>query len=97
MNEKPKINEEISKIMYAMGFSISDPHKVKEIKGYVEEAEEFMISAGVAKEKITTQSAYAIKHIWANARNSNTALNLVQKDGMIVHLISQLRGGRNGK
>ena len=50
-----------------------------------------MSDAGVPKCKITSSRAYAIKSLWADARDKGTAIHLVSKDSMIVHLIAQLR------
>lgn len=82
---------EVTKIMFSLGFAANDPHKQSEIHGYVKEAEEFMLSVGVKKEKITTQLAYSVKHLWADARNRGNTSGLIVKDGMVVHLIAQLR------
>lgn len=83
--------DEIEKIMYAMGYYDSDPAKREQVKGYIAEAEEFMTGAGVPNDKLGTQSAYAIKSLWADARDGGQADSLISRDGMIVHLISQLR------
>lgn len=87
---------ELEKIMYSMGYYDSDPHMQNIVKGYIGEAEEFMAEAGVPAEVMTSQRAYAVKSLWADGRDKGTADDLIKKDGMIVHLISQLRGSKNG-
>jgi hypothetical protein len=89
--------DEIDKILYSMGYFDSDPHKRAQVKGYVSEAEEFMSGAGVPAEKMTTQSAYAIKSLWADARDKGEADDLIKQDGLIVHLISQMRSVKRSK
>ena len=85
---------EVDRILYKMGYYDSDPHKQAEVQGYIEEAEEFMISCGVPQEKLTSQRAYAIKSIWADARDRGDDNAIIKKDGMIVALISQLKRGK---
>ena len=41
--------------------------------------------------KVTSRRAYAVKSLWADARDKGTALHLVSKDSMIVHLIAQMK------
>ena len=82
---------EVDKILYKLGYYDSDPHKKAEVQGYIDEAVEFMIDSGVKREKLTSQRAYAIKSIWANARDEGKIDDVIKKDGMIVALISQLR------
>ena len=83
--------DEIDKILFKLGYYNSDPLKKEEVKGYVEEAVEFMRESGVPEDKLTSQRAYAIKSIWADGRDKGDDDKLVRKDGMIVALISQLR------
>lgn len=82
--------QEVDKILYKLGYYDSDPLKKQEVQGYIDEAIEFMIASGVPTDKITTQSAYAIKSIWADRRDKGDDA-LIKKDGMIVSLISQMR------
>jgi hypothetical protein len=83
--------EEVDKILYALGYYDSDPLKKAVVKGYIAEAEEYMKKAGVPAEKLKSQRAYAIKNIWAEARDKNELETAIRKDGMVVHLIAQLR------
>lgn len=83
--------QEVDKILYKLGYYDSDPHKRQEVQGYIDEATEFMIESGVPREKLTSQRAYAIKSIWADARDKGNDDALVKKDGMVVALLSQLR------
>ncbi|MBS1362734.1 MAG: hypothetical protein HPY96_00660 [Bacilli bacterium] len=83
--------DEYDKILYDLGYYASDPLKKEQIKRYVSEAEEFMYEAGVPKCKVTSRRAYAVKSLWADARDKGTALHLVSKDSMIVHLIAQMK------
>ena len=82
---------EVDKILYKLGYYDSDPHKKAEVQGYIDEAVEFMIDCGVKREKLTSQRAYAIKSIWADARDKGEINDIVKCDGMVVALISQLR------
>ena len=43
------------------------------------------------QDKLNTQRAYAIKSIWADARDKGNDDQIVRKDGMIVALVSQLK------
>lgn len=83
--------DEVDKILYKLGYFDSDPNKKAEVQGYVEEAQEFMLAAGVPKDKLSSQHAYAIKSIWADYRDKGDDNNIVKKDGMIVCLIAQLK------
>ena len=82
---------EVDKILYKLGYYDSDPHKKAEVQGYIDEAVEFMLESGVKPEKLTTQRAYTIKSIWADARDKGEINDIVKCDGMVVALISQLR------
>ena len=84
--------QEVDKILFKLGYLDSDPHKKQEVQGYIDEATEFMIESGVPRDKLTTQRAYAIKSIWADCRDRGDDDKLIKKDGMLVALISQLRG-----
>ncbi len=83
--------KEVEKILYKLGYYDSDPTKQAEVQGYIDEAVEFMLESGVPTERLSTQRAYAIKSIWADARDKGNDEQLVKKDGMIVALLSQLR------
>jgi hypothetical protein len=83
--------DEIDKILYALGYYDSDPLKRAIVGGYIAEAEEYMTEAGVPADKLKTQRAFAIKNIWADARDKNELETAIKKDGMIAHLVSQLR------
>ena len=83
--------QEVDKILYKLGSFDADPHKKQEVQGYIDEAVEFMTESGVPVERLNTQRAYAIKSIWADARDKGDDDKLVKKDGMIIALISQLR------
>lgn len=85
--------DEYDNILYDLGYYSGDPQKKEQIKRYVSEAEEFMKAAGVPTDKITSYRAYAIKSLWADARDKGTATKIISSDTMIVHLISQLRLG----
>jgi len=85
------LNSDVDKILYKLGYYDSDPQKKQEVQGYIDEAVEFMTESGVLTDKLTTQRAYAVKSIWADARDKGEDDKLVKKDGMIVSLISQLR------
>ena len=83
--------EEVDKVLYALGYYDSDPVKKAIIQGFIAEAEEYMTEAGVPSEKLKSQRAFAIKNIWADARDKNELEAAIKKDGMLVHLIAQLR------
>lgn len=89
--------DEVDKILFKLGYYDSDPNKKAEIQGYVNEAEEFMLDAGVPADKLTSQRAYAIKSIWADYRDKGDDNNIVKKDGMVMCLLSQLKRSGNGK
>lgn len=82
---------EVDKILYKLGYYDSDPHKRAEVQGYIDEAVEFMAESGVDTDGLTSQRAFAIKSIWADARDKGEINNIVKKDGMIVALLSQLK------
>ena len=82
---------EVDKILYKLGYFSDDPQKKQEVQGYIDEAVEFMTAAGVPEAKLTTQTAYAVQSIWADARDKGDDEKLVKKDGMLVSLIAQLR------
>ena len=82
---------EVDKILFKLGYYDSDPLKQEEVQGYIEEATEFMRDSGVPEDKITSQRGYAVKSIWADARDKGDDNSLVRKEGMIVSLISQMR------
>ncbi|MDR1093451.1 MAG: hypothetical protein LBL66_04810 [Clostridiales bacterium] len=88
--------DEVEKILYSMGYFDSDPHKRAEVGGFIREAEEFMSEAGVPADKMTAQSAYAVKSLWADARDKGEADSLIKRDGLIVHLIAQMRYVKRG-
>lgn len=83
--------QEVDKILFKMGYYDSDPQKKQEVQGYIDEAVEFMTESGVPADKLTLQRAYAVKSIWADARDKGEDDKLIKKDGMIVSLISQMR------
>lgn len=83
--------QEVDKILYKLGYYDSDEHKRAEVQGYIDEAVEFMKDGGVPQAKLNTQRAYAIKSIWADARDKGSDDQIVRKDGMIVALVSQLK------
>lgn len=83
--------EDVDKILYKLGYYDSDQNKRAEIKGYIDEAVEFMKECGVSEDKLKTQRAYAIKSIWADCRDKGDDNNIIRKEGMIVALISQLK------
>ncbi len=88
------LNADVDKILYKMGYFNADRLKKQEVQGYIDEAVEFMKDAGVPDAKLTTQRAYAIKSIWADARDKGDDNAIVKKDGMIVSLLSQLKRGK---
>lgn len=84
--------DEYDKILYDLGYYASDPLKKEQIKRYVSEAEEFMYEAGVPKCKVTSRQCFMqLMSLWADARDKGTALHLVSKDSVIVHLIAQMK------
>ncbi len=83
--------DETDRILYDLGYFGNDPYKKEQIKGFIQEAEQFMVEAGVKKEKITSALAKTIKSLWCEARDKKQPIYLVNKDKMIVSLISQLR------
>lgn len=82
---------EIEKILYKLGYGISDPHKTQEIQGYVDEAVEFMQSKGIDESQIKSKTAYTIKSLWATYRDQGEDEAILKKEGMIIHLILDLR------
>lgn len=93
-NNKVYLINDVDRVMRDLGYLASDPVKREEVAGYMQEAEEFMLAAGVPKNKITKKTAYTIKSLWADAREKKEPIDLVGKDKMIVFLISQLRRGK---
>lgn len=83
--------DEIDKILYRLGYYNSDLQKKEEVKGYVEESEEFMEASGVPEDLLSSKRAYTIKSIWADRRDKGDEENIVKKDGMVVALVEQLR------
>ena len=83
--------DKVEKIMYKLGYVGGDPQKQEEIRGYMNEADEYMRSCGVPPEKLTSQSAFVIESLWADCRDKGNENELIKKDGMIVHLIAQMR------
>lgn len=83
--------KEVDRILYKLGYYDSDEHKRAEVQGYIDEAVEFMLECGVPEDKLKSQRAYAIKSIWANARDKGDDDQIVKKDGMVVALLSQLK------
>jgi hypothetical protein len=83
--------KESERILNKLGYIGCDPIKISEIEGYISEAIEFMTAAGVRPEKMSSQSAYVIKSLWAENRDKGTEDVLVKADGMIVNLIAQMR------
>lgn len=82
---------DVDKILYKLGYYDADTQKKTEVEGYIAEAVEFMTASGVPEAQLTTQRAYAVKSIWADARDKGDDDKLIKKDGMIVSLISQMR------
>lgn len=83
--------DEINKILYEMGYLDSDPLKRQTVQDYVDEAIEFMLASGVPEDAINSQSAHAVKSLWAQYRDEKNPAEIVSKNGMIVHLICSLR------
>ena len=83
--------EEVDKILYKLGYYDADLLKKQEVQDYIDESVEFMKSAGVPEKQLTSSTAYVVKTIWADARDTGKEDALVKKDGMIVALISQMR------
>lgn len=83
--------DETDKILYSMGYFDSDPNKKAEVSGFIAEAVELMTAAGVPTDKLTSQRAYSIKSIYSDLRDKGETQDVFNKDGMIVHLISQMR------
>jgi hypothetical protein len=82
--------DELSRIMFRMGYLTDSPLKKEEIKGYIEEAEYYMLTSGIPLELLSSPSAYAVKSVWADKRDKG-ADNLIAQDSLITHLIAQLR------
>lgn len=83
--------QEIDNILYKLGYYDADPQLKETVKGHIKVAEEFMLESGVPKERLSTQRAYAIKALFADAFDKNTPDDVIKKDGMVVALIAQLR------
>lgn len=83
--------QEIDNILYKLGYYDADPQLKETVKGYIKVAEEFMLESGVPKERLSTQRAYAIKALFADAFDKNTPDDVIKEDGMVVALIAQLR------
>lgn len=83
--------DEADKILYELGYYDSDVNKKAQIQGYIDEAIEFMKGAGVPENKHSSRLAFTIKTIWAEGRDSGNPENIIVKDGMVVHLLSQLK------
>lgn len=82
---------EVDRVMYKLGYYDADPAKAQEIKGYIDEATEFMASVGVPADKMTSQRAHAVKSIWAECRDRGEPDAIVKRDGMVIALIAQMR------
>lgn len=83
--------KEVEKIALKIGYGASDPQKIDEIKGYIDEAVEYMKSCGVAEKEMNSHTAYVVKSLWADYRDSGIEENIIKKDGIVVALISNLR------
>lgn len=84
--------KEVEKIALKMGYGASDPQKIEEIQGYIDEAVEYMTkSCGVAENETNSKTAYVVKTLWADYRDSGIEENIIKKDGIVVALISNLR------
>ncbi|MBD5086692.1 MAG: hypothetical protein HDT32_05010 [Clostridiales bacterium] len=83
--------KEVEKIALKIGYGASDPQKIEEIQGYIDEAVEFMKTSGVAEKEISTHTAYVVKSLWADYRDSGVEESIIKKDGIVVALISNLR------
>lgn len=93
-DNKVYLIDDVDRVMRDLGYLASDPIKREEVAGYMQEAEEFMLQAGVPKNKLTKKTAYTVKSLWADAREKKDPIDLVNKDKMIVFLISQLKRGK---
>ena len=77
--------DELSRIMFRMGYLTDSPLKKEEIKGYIEEAEYYMLTSGIPLELLSSPSAYAVKSVWADKRDKHD--NLINKIPYL-HLIA---------
>jgi len=77
--------------MYDLGYYEYDLNKQKQVEGFIKEAEEFMLNAGVLPTLLSSKRAYAVKSLWADARDKGEVVNLISSNAMITHLISQMK------
>lgn len=84
--------QEAEKILYELGYFQSDPNKVELAKGWIEEANEFMQSCGVPTEMLIGARAYAVKFLWADARDKGETEKMLSASNVLVQLIVQMRG-----
>ncbi len=85
---------EVDEILYRLGYFDADANKRKQIQDCITACEEYMQSAGVPAEKLSSKMALTVKAIWADHMDRGDYNNIITKDGMIVTLISNLRRGK---
>lgn len=83
--------QEVDKILYKLGYYDADPQLKETVQGYIKTAEEFMLDSGVPQDRLSTQRAYSVKALFADAFDKGTPDDVIKKDGMVVALIAQLR------
>jgi hypothetical protein len=83
--------DEAERILHDLGYFDSDPAKKQQIQGYIDEAKEYMLEAGVPQDKLDSQRAYAVKCLWANGRDKGDENSIITGDGMLTNLIVQMR------
>ncbi len=87
--------DELTMIMFRMGYLTNDPLKVAEIKQYIAEAERFMVTSGIPYELLSSPTAYTVKSVWADKRDKGVD-DLIAKDSLIVHLVNHIKWTKSG-
>lgn len=82
---------EVERILLTLGYYADDEIKKIQVQNYINEAESFMLAAGVPKSKITSASAAAVRLMWAEARDCSGEIDLAGKNSIILSIIEQLR------
>ncbi len=83
--------EEADRILFTLGYYADDKNKKTQIQSYIDEANEFMLNAGVEKSKIVSASAASIRTMWAEARDREIEIDLTGRHKIILSIIEQLR------
>lgn len=82
---------ELEFILSSLGYFAEDPVKRTIVQSYIEQADNFMTSAGVPDIKLQAPVARSIRILWAEAMEKGEGLDINDKHKYIVNLLDQLR------